>query len=192
MSRLHGIVGLLAVMTATLAAQSKITRIEFSPVPEPDGGGIEVTLVGAGECSYTLDYGDGKTERRTATLPASSRHNYAPDREYTVVATPEAPCEGIARARLDIRAISQGISKVTVEPGPSASAAEIVATIEGRGTCVVTVDFGDGTSEKVDGALPAKLTHAYPKPGSYELRASTVPPCRGDVRMKVYVRQKQD
>jgi hypothetical protein len=189
MTRLHDIAGLLAVMTVTVAAaQSKITRIEFSPVPEADGGGIEVTLVGAGECTYTLDYGDGKTERRTATLPASSRHTYAPDREYTVVATPEAPCEGIARAQLDIRGIKQGITKVSVEPGPSSAAAEIAATIDGRGNCVVTVDFGDGTSKKIEGELPAKITHAYPKAGSYTMRASTVSPCRGDVQLKVDVR----
>ena len=67
---------------------------------------VLISLLGSGECAYTMDYGDGNTERRTATLPDEMRHAYEADNEYSVVATPEAPCEGTARARLDIRAIS--------------------------------------------------------------------------------------
>ncbi len=60
----------------------RITRIEFSPVPDEEGGGIMISLLGSGQCAYTIDYGDGKTERRTATLPDRMRHEYAPDKQY--------------------------------------------------------------------------------------------------------------
>jgi hypothetical protein len=181
---------LLAGTVSLAAAQEgpRITRIEFSPTPEGDGGGIAISLLGTGQCAYTLDYGDGKTERRTATLPDRVRHAYTADQEYTIVATPEPPCEGVARAKLDIRAITRGIWRVSVEPGPAANTPAVVATIEGRGSCVVAVDFGDGTSQKVEGALPAKINHSYEKPGSYELRAVAQPPCRGDVGVKLDVR----
>ena len=177
------------VSLAATQTPSRITRIEFSPAPEGEEAGIDISLLGSGSCTYTLDFGDGKTERRTATLPDRTRHPYAADSAYTVVATPEAPCEGTARARLDIRAIMRGIWRVTVEPGPATDAPEIVATIDGRGSCAVTLDFGDGTKQKVEGTLPAKSSHKYEKAGSYELHATTEDPCRGEVRLKVDVRR---
>jgi plastocyanin len=177
-----------AVVAATQTVP-RITRIEFSPAPEEDGGGVVISLLGSGECSYTMDYGDGKTERRTATLPDRMRHGYAADGQYTVVATPDAPCEGVARAQLDIRAIARGIWRVSVEPGPATDAAEIVATIHGRGACVVMMSFGDGKQQKVEGTLPAKVSHTYEKPGTYELHAVAAEPCRGEVLLSVDVRR---
>jgi hypothetical protein len=191
MRRLNGFFVLLAATTLAIAAAQtspRITRIEFTPAPEEAGGGIVISLLGSGECTYTIDYGDGKTERRTASLPDRVKHAYAADQEYTVVATPAAPCEGVARANLDIRAITRGIWRVSVEPGPAATAPQVLATIDGRGSCVVLVDFGDGTNQKVEGTLPAKVNHTYDKAGSYELRAAAEPPCRGDVRLKLDVR----
>lgn len=182
---------ILSTTVAAAAAQtpSRVTRIEFSPAPESDGGGIDISLLGSGPCTYTMDYGDGKTERRTNTLPDRMRHAYAADRVYTIVATPEAPCEGVARAQLDIRAITRGIWRISVEPGPATDAPEIIASIDGRGSCAVTLDFGDGTHQKIEGTLPAKASHKYARPGSYELRATAEAPCRGDVHLTVDVRR---
>lgn len=180
-----------ATFAALAAAQTppRITRIEFSPAPEQDGGGIVISLLGSGECTYTIDYGDGKTERRTATLPDRIRHAYAADSEYTVVATPVAPCEGVARARIDIRAVTRGIWRVTVEPGPTPDALEIIATIHGRGVCAVMFDFGDGKQEKFEGTLPTSFRHTYEKAGAYELRAVAAEPCKGDIRLNVEVKR---
>jgi hypothetical protein len=190
MRSLSGFSLFLAVAITTAAAQTppRITRIEFTPAPETEGGGIVIALLGSGQCSYTLDYGDGKTERRNATLPDRVQHAFAADQEYTIVATPDAPCEGTARARLDIRAITRGIWRVTIEPGPAANTPEVIATIDGRGSCVVSVDFGDGTTQKLEGTLPAKINHTYEKPGSYDVRAVAQAPCRGEVQLKLDVR----
>jgi hypothetical protein len=182
----------LVVLAWTMvgAAQTpRITRIEFSPAPEEDGGGVIISLLGSGQCAYTIDYGDGKTERRTATLPDQMRHAYGPDNEYSIVATPDAPCEGTARARLDIRAIRRGIWKVTVTPGTSTERPEIIATIEGKGDCAVTLDFGDGKPQRIEGSLPMKAIHTYEKEGAYELHAAAETPCRGDVRLQIDVRR---
>jgi hypothetical protein len=186
----HLIVFFWASVVAVAAAGQttpRITRIEFSPAPEPEGGGIVISLLGSGACTYTLDYGDGKTERRTTNLPDRVRHEYAAENEYTVVATPVAPCEGVARARIDIRAITRGIWRVSVEPGPAPDAPEILATIHGRGVCAVSLDFGDGKQQKFEGALPTTLRHTYDKPGVYDLRAVAADPCRGDIRLTVEV-----
>ena len=179
----------VGVPAAAAQTAPRVTRIEFSPVPEGEGNGILISLLGSGQCTYTMDYGDGKTERRTAALPDRMKHEYAPDREYLVVATPDAPCEGVARAQLDIRAIARGIWRITVEPGPATDAVEIIATIHGRGACAVALTFGDGKQEKIEGTLPAKVNHTYEKPGTYELRAVAAEPCRGDVHLSVDVRR---
>jgi hypothetical protein len=186
-----GYVALLLLASAVLTAAQppRITRIEFRPAPEDDGGGVIITLLGSGQCSYTIDYGDGTNERRTAELPDEMRHAYRADNEYSLVATPDLPCEGTARARLDIRAIRQGIWRVTVVPGPSTERPEIEATVEGRGECAVALDFGDGAQQRIEGTLPLKVTHAYAKEGAYELRAAAEAPCRGDLRLQVEVRR---
>ena len=167
----------------------RITRIEFSPAPTEEGGGVFIALLGSGSCTYTLDYGDGKSDRRTAELPDRVRHTFPNDGEYIVVATPEPPCEGVARAKLDVRAINRGVWGLSAEPGPDTQNAEMIVTISGRGECVVGLDFGDGAIEKVTGELPAKRSHKYPKAGVYELKAVAEPPCRGDAAVTVEVKR---
>ena len=190
MQRILAAAALLTTVASLTAAQPapRITRIEFSPAPS-ENGGIAISIVGTGECSYTIDYGDGTTERRTATLPDRLEHTYKADREYMVVATPDRPCEGVARAQLDIRAIKQGIWRLSVEAGPSTEAAEVIINVEGRGRCSVVLDFGDGKQQKLEGDLPAKVNHTYATPGAYELHATTEAPCRGDVRLNIDVRR---
>lgn len=185
----------IALITWTGAAaaqeQPRITRIDFRPATVEEGGGIHITLVGTGHCTYTIDFGDGQSERRTADLPDHLRHPYSPDKAYDVVATPEPPCEGVARARVDVRGIERGIWRVLAELA-SATAPEVVVTIDGKGACTVFVDYGDGQSEKHDVTLPAKVNHKYLKGGSYEIHARTQEPCRGEGRVRIEIKSTRD
>lgn len=184
------LLAITATTTLTSAGQApRITRIEFTPAPPEQGAGVIIAIVGTGHCTYGIDFGDGETARRTADLPDRMRHVYPGDAEYTVVATPETPCEGVARARIDVRAITRGIWRILVEPGPATDAPEVIVTIDGRGTCIVNVDFGDNKTQKIDGTLPARVNHTYPSPGTYEIHAWADPPCRGDTSVKVDVRR---
>lgn len=193
MKRFRYLLILPLVATLTLAAQERptgrITRIEFRPATVEEGGGVFISLLGSGSCTYLLDYGDGKSERRTAELPDRVRHTYPGDGEYLVVATPEAPCEGVARAKLDVKAINQGVWGLRAEPGPDTENAELLVTIDGRGECAVTMDYGDGTIEKVSGPLPLTQSHKYGKGGAYELKAVAEPPCRGEANLKVEIQK---
>jgi hypothetical protein len=184
------LLALPALMAVTITAQPpRITRIEFTPAPLEQGAGIIVAILGSGHCTYDLDFGDGESARRTADLPDRLRHVYAADAEYTVVATPEAPCEGVARARIDVRAITRGIWRILVEPGPATDAPEVIVTIDGRGSCTVNVDFGDKKTQKIEGTLPARVNHTYPSAGTYDIHAWADDPCRGDTTIKVDVRR---
>ena len=189
--RCHGTLSaLVAIATVVVTAQQqagRITRIEFTPAKADEGGGVFITLVGTGSCTYTLDYGDGKSDRRTADLPDRVQHSYPGDGEYLVVATPEAPCEGVARAKLDVRAINRGIWGLSAEPGPDGPNAEMLITIAGRGECAVTMDYGDGTVDKLTATLPVTKSHKFGKTGIYDLKAVAEPPCRGEAALRVEI-----
>jgi hypothetical protein len=175
---------------AAAQEQPRITKIEFRPATVEEGSGIVITLGGAGKCTYTIDFGDGQSERRTAELPDTMRHVYEAGKAFDVVATAEAPCQGVARARIDVRGIDRGIWRVLAELA-SATAPEIVVTVDGRGVCAVFVDFGDGQSEKHELTLPAKVPHKYAKSGVYEIHARTQDPCRGEGRVRIDIKSGQ-
>ena len=192
MRRLILAVMLLAFAAAPVAGQQptgKITRIEFRPANVEEGGGVYISLIGSGPCTYMLDYGDGTTEKRTAELPDQVRHSYPGDGEYIVVATPDAPCEGVAKAKLDVRAINCGLWGMSAEAGPDTPNAEMLITLRGRGECAVTLDFGDGTIDKITVTLPATRSHKYGKTGVYELRAVAETPCRGEAVATVDIKR---
>lgn len=175
-----------AIMTRA-QEPSRITRIEFRPATEAEGSGVIISLLGSGRCTYSIDFGDGKNDQRTAPLPDRLQHVYPGDGEYEVAATPEAPCEGVARAKIAVRAIERGIWSLSAEPGPTAGTLELAVTVNGRGSCIVALDFGDGSAEKIEGALPATRSHKYANTGTYELRATTTEPCRGEAQLKVEI-----
>lgn len=191
MRRILAGIGIVLLGVPLLAQQpgARISRIEFAPARVDEGGGVFITLIGTGRCTYTLDYGDGKSDRRMAELPDRVQHIFADDGEYVVVATPEAPCEGVARAKLDVRAISRGVWGLAAEPGPDGPNAGMVVTINGRGECIVTLDFGDGTVEKITGALPLIQNHRYERMGVYELKATAEPPCRGEAALRLEIKR---
>lgn len=186
------ILALLLIAGASPGAQEKagrITRIEFQPATPDEGGGVFISLLGSGSCTYTLDYGDGTSDRRTADLPDRVKHTYPGDGEYLVVASPEAPCQGVARAKLDVKAIKQGVWGLSAEAGPDTENAEMMVTVSGRGECTVTMDFGDGTIDKISGTLPLTRSHKYGKPGTYDLKAAAEPPCRGNAALTVEIKR---
>lgn len=191
MRHVGALIAFVLVSTWASAQQSaaRITRIEFTPAKAEDGGGVFISLIGTGNCTYTLDFGDGKSEQRTAALPDRVHHAYPGDGEYVVVATPDAPCEGVARAKLDVRAIERGVWGLSAEPAPDSPTPEMAVTITGRGECVVTLDFGDGTVEKVTGALPQTRNHKYDRMGAYDLKATAEPPCRGEAALRVEIKR---
>ena len=135
MRRLHGVLGLtIAASLAAGAAQiPRITRIEFSPAREAEGGGMLITLVGTGQCTYTLDYGDEKTERRTATLPGKVSHRYAADGDF-LYRHARAAVRGRRPGEARYPARREGHMEGRRRHGPT-PALEVVATIEGRGAC---------------------------------------------------------
>jgi len=56
-----------------------------------------IVVLGSGSCGYTIDFGDGTQARRTESLPDLVTHTYTVPKSYTILATAQAPCEGLAK-----------------------------------------------------------------------------------------------
>ena len=158
-------------------------------IPGPVGSPIGVTAHGNGTCRMTVDFGDGQTQELTVPLPHTVRHVYKNPGTYNVVANGTAPCEGRHSVKLDVR---EGEPKdrllgMKIAPNPATTQARVAFTIDGRGTCPVTVDFGDGTDQQIRTVLPAQISHTYARPGSYEIFAWSEAPCSGEATGSVRV-----
>jgi len=75
-----------------------------------------------------------------------------------------------------------------VTPNPATARTLVTITVEGNGTCPVTVDFGDGSDQRVEGALPARIVHTFTRAGLYEIYAWAEAPCGGDATASLRVR----
>jgi hypothetical protein len=176
-----------ALVIAAVTGKPRITKIEFRPATVEEEA-IVISLAGTGctprSTSVTGKANGGRPNCRTACV------TYEAGKAFDVVATADAPCEGVARARIDVRGIDRGIWRVLAELA-SATAPEIVVTVDGRGACTVLLDFGDGQSEKHELMLPAKVPHKYAKNGAYEIHARTQDPCRGEGRVRIEIKSGQ-
>jgi hypothetical protein len=77
-----------------------------------------------------------------------------------------------------------------IDPNPTMTRNPISITVDGRGRCQVTVDFGDGTDQRIEAALPARITHSYARSGVFEVFAWTEAPCAGEATGSVRVRRR--
>jgi hypothetical protein len=176
----------LEVTPGAAAARAGISAVTIAP---DEAGGATIDIAGTGNCSYRLDYGDGNRERRTATLPDRVDHIYPSSGTFIVVATAEAPCEGRVRETFRATRARASLVRVVVSPNPALPQSRVSIAVEGSGTCPVTVDFGDGADQSIEGTLPLRVFHSYARPGRYEVFAWTEAPCSGDARTVVQVRR---
>jgi hypothetical protein len=177
---------------ARQAATPSVRRLSGLSVVRDTGAGrraatIEVT--GSGTCTYVLEFGDGNQERRTASLPDRVPHVFPSTGTFTVVATAMPPCEGKVQDTMTVGRPDTSIGRLLITPSPAQPGSRVSITIEGRGTCTVTVDFGDGQDETIEAALPARVFHTFARAGRYEVIAWTEAPCTGNATAAIVVRR---
>jgi len=81
----------------------RITGLEVTVPPDGPPSTRALKILGNGQCAYTVDFGDGNSERREGPLPAEVRHNYPAGGRYTAIVTAGAPCEGERRSTFTVR-----------------------------------------------------------------------------------------
>jgi PKD repeat protein len=158
-------------------------------IPGPVGSSIGVTAHGRGTCRMTVDFGDGKSQELNVPLPHTVRHVYSAPGTYNVVANATAPCEGRHSVKMDVGDVEPKarLLGMKIAPNPTATRSRVALTIDGRGTCPITVDFGDGTDQAIKTPLPAQISHTYARSGTYEVFAWAEAPCTGEATGSVRV-----
>lgn len=156
------------------------------------GQPVTMSLRGEGTCTIDVAFGDGNTQQVSVQLPSSLTHVYAESRGYNVTASALSPCEGgrhTARLEVTPGRARGSLARVVVSPNPVRAQSRVNLAIEGTGTCPVTVDFGDGTDQSMEGTLPLRVFHTYARPGRYEVFTWSNAPCAGDATAVVQVRR---
>jgi hypothetical protein len=90
-------------IVSTEPQQARINRVLISPNPVDAGQPVDITVEGSGTCGYTIEFGDGNDESRSAALPDRLRHVYPAAGAYSVVTRASAPCSGAASAPVNVR-----------------------------------------------------------------------------------------
>ena len=176
------------------APSTQISAVEIAPTPGKVGEPVTIAVKGSGSCNYEVHYGDGNAQEVTGELPQQFRHTYAKPDTYTVIVKPTPPCTGKFTERLQI--VAQGpqqarITRVLTSPSPADAGQPVDISVEGTGTCGYTIAFGDGNDESRSAALPDRLHHVYPAPGTYVVTATAARPCTGSGRARVNARPRQ-
>lgn len=172
---------------AAAAAAPRISSLTLRRNPAAAAATVTIRVAGTGECTYALDYGDGNSERRSAALPDRVQHVYPSAGTFVVVATAQAPCEGTVQETLVLGRAEGSLDRLVVFPDPARMRSNVTLTIEGRGTCRVTVDLDDGNEQTVEGRLPVRIVHRYARAGRYDVFAWAAAPCSGDAGVVIRV-----
>jgi hypothetical protein len=167
---------------------SRLTRIVVTPSPAAAGQPVFITVEGSGSCRYSIDFGDGNSDTRSAALPERVRHVYPAPGSYAITASSETPCAGTARTRFDVRnAVRLGVERIEVTPTPAIEGSPATFVLRGTGNCRATIEFGDGTTQSFSGTLPRRVRHTYATAGKYTVAAWADEPCSGDVSIDLEV-----
>ena len=178
---------LLLSFTAALAGSARastITGLTVTPAEARAGTTISATATGSGLCgAVNIDWGDGVAiTYATSTLPVTQTHVYQVGGRFTLRAQGMGNCDGQATAVITITAPPPPPASTprltAIELSPAAvPRAPVTITLKGTGSCSITVDFGDGNSQELSGALPLSVRHTYALAGAYTLVATPAAPC---------------
>ena len=170
---------------ATSANASTITGLTVTPAEARAGTSVSATATGSGLCGAVhIDWGDGAAiTYATSTLPVTQSHVYQAAGTFTLRAQGMGNCDGQATARITITAPpappapAPRLSAIELSPPAAAPRAPVTVTLQGTGSCRIAVDFGDGNSQELGGALPLTVRHTYALAGSYTIIATPATSC---------------
>jgi hypothetical protein len=187
---------------ALLPAQQRgvVTGISVNPNPASAGTAVTATATGTNPCGAVyIDWGDGAAITYAIySVPARQTHTYTGGGHFAVVAKGMGNCDGEVKTSIDVRppptpapapppASDLTITAVDMTPSPAVVRRPVDFAVKGRGTCSVSVDFGDGNSQEVTGALPQTVKHTYAVTDTYVVIVRPAPPCTGKFTQKLTV-----
>ena len=91
------------VLQVTSRGGERISGLRIEPEPARVGNAVTISVDGAGNCGYRIQFGDGNHEDRTRRLPDRVRHVYNAAGTYTIVVEAAGACEGRAQRSFDVQ-----------------------------------------------------------------------------------------
>jgi PKD repeat protein len=119
--------------------------------------------------SYSLSWGDGSSETIGGTASITSQHVYAASGTYSVQLTASgfAPVIQSLTVTVPVPTLNLSASSVVAGQELTANVANLVSFI------VYTLDWGDGSSDSLSGAVTAAPKHMYASNGTFTIKLST-------------------
>jgi hypothetical protein len=175
----------LAAVTLIASQDSTIKGLTVTPDEANAGATVTASATGSGLCGAVhIDWGDGTAiTYATSTLPVTQTHVYKVGGTFNVRAQGMGNCTGQATARVKVSgpppppAPEPRLNAVELSATPVAPRTPVNITLRGTGTCRISIDFGDGNSQELSGALPLSVRHTYPLAGKYAIAATPLTPC---------------
>jgi hypothetical protein len=187
-----------AIAIPAAAGAGTITGLTVTPAEAKVGASVSATATGSGLCGAVhIDWGDGTAiTYATTTLPVSQTHVYQVGGTFAVRAQGMGNCDGQATARVTITGPppppppAPRLGAIEFTPPSPAPRTAVTITLQGTGTCRIGVDFGDGNSQDLNGALPLTVRHTYALAGSYTVVAMPATACGERQRATLVVGDK--
>lgn len=179
---------MLLTFTASARAQGSATNVAVSPRTIVAGGTVSVTATGTNPCgAVRINYGDGDAITYAITqLPTTQSHVYKAAGTYTITAEGMGNCAGAPTTSIAVTAppppppsSTPTIKDVEISPKPGRVGQPVTVIARGSGACRYDVEYGDGTSERVETRFPEDSHHTYARPGRYVVIVRPVAPCAG-------------
>jgi hypothetical protein len=179
-----------AVAVPAAGQESTVIKVSLTPDDTRAGAPVTATVAGSGLCGAVhIDWGDGTAiTYATSTLPVTQSHVYKYGGTFTVRAQGMGNCAGQATTRAMIAGPPPPPPPPSPAPTAKLSAVELSAaavpprrpvgiTLRGDGACRVSIDFGDGNTQELNGPLPLSVNHTYSLAGKYVVVATPQAPC---------------
>lgn len=156
---------------------------------------LSLRVTGRNPCgAVNINWGDGTAITYAITgLPNTQQHTYEYGGAYAIVARGMGNCDGRATTKVQVNgpapppSPSAEITAVKFSPMPAVARERTTISVEGRGTCTFSADYGDGNTESFSDELPRRVTHTYGAPDTYTVVIRPTPPCTGKFTQKLTV-----
>src|SRR5262245_34739479 len=179
------------LLSSGAASAGTVTGVQASVASVAVGAGFTVTVSGTNPCGAAfINYGDGTAITYAITgLPTTQSHKYEKPGTYAIVARGMGNCDGEATTRIHVTGEAPPppppppptaeITGIAFTPRPGVLRQPVTIDVAGRGTCALTVSFGDGNQQELSAALPLRVTHTYAVAQTYTVVVAPAAPCVG-------------
>ncbi len=174
----------IAPVISSVIVTNPAAILNVSPNPAVVGDVVTADISNLNTAvNYTLHWGDGSSETISGTPNITSQHVYATPATYSVQITTPGFVPVISSVTITIPTPTMSITPSSVNVGQT-----VTANIGNLNSIVAyNIDWGDGSTDIIGGAVTAAPTHVYASSGSFTLKLTTtgIAPVIGSVNVTI-------